>query len=121
VGDHHDSAGNRGRKQSSAALQKALTHPMRMDILLKLQERGRLSPVRYSAAEQVKVSVASYHFKVLQQHGVVEVVEVNRAGPSLEQLYSIDADSALGGFLSRPRPGEDDERQTDEDLPEASN
>ncbi|HEY6729646.1 MAG TPA: helix-turn-helix domain-containing protein [Solirubrobacterales bacterium] len=111
---------NPGKRRRPSVVHKALTHPIRLDILLRLHEGGPLSPAKYCEGEQVKLSVAAYHFKVLLQHEAIVPAETIAQGSGVaEYLYSIDRDSLIGGFLTSP--GASSECPGDEERPNASN
>lgn len=92
--DSHDSGG----------LHKALSHPLRASILLSLEQEGTISPKRFTrrtagSKEEVSLNVAAYHFRVLVDFGVIELVErIPRRGAT-EHVYRLNPNSPVPDML----------------------
>lgn len=67
---------------------KALAHPMRVSILMTMNTpRRRLSPARYSEETDERLGNVSYHFKVLTETGLIELVDTKKRRGSTEHFY----------------------------------
>lgn len=86
-------------KSSSEGVHKALTHPLRADILLKMQTEGRLSPVTYSKNNGESLNLCAYHFKTLAEHGAIELVDTKPRRGAREHIYAINPNSPVMRFL----------------------
>jgi DNA-binding transcriptional ArsR family regulator len=70
------------------AYYKAMSHPTRRQILLALRSRkDPLSPSAIARASVDHVSQTSYHFRVLLECGLVELVDTRAVRGSMEHLY----------------------------------
>lgn len=84
-------AENGGRAQQE--LVRALSHPLRMEILEKL--RGRIaSPVQLSREMNQRVGVVSYHAHTLLRCGCVELVRSEARRGSVENFFAISIAAA---------------------------
>lgn len=86
-------------KDAGAGMHKALTHPMRADILVKMQEQGRLSPVSYSSACGQSLNLSAYHFNTLLRHGAIELVDTKPRRGAVEHIYSLNPESPVVRLL----------------------
>jgi DNA-binding transcriptional ArsR family regulator len=85
----------------------ALRHPMRRQVLRHLQDRGPYSPRQISDDLDEPLSNVSYHVRVLEEYGAVELVDPEPVRGSMQRFYkvSIDEDWALAALdAERPRP-----------------
>ncbi len=79
-------AENGGRTRQE--LVRALSHPLRMEILEKL--RGRVaSPAELSREMNQRVGVISYHAQTLLRCGCVELVHTEPRRGSVENFFAI--------------------------------
>src|SRR3954468_16385259 len=69
-------------------LMKAMAHPMRIQIVSKINKPGRLlSPARFSEAIEKPIAQVNYHFRELEKYECIEIAEeVPRRGAT-EHLY----------------------------------
>lgn len=77
-----------------AALHKAISHRMRRHILLVMEEDGQpLAPTdyerRFLAGDKKEVSQVSYHFKVLNKWGLIELAGTELVRGSVKHLYRL--------------------------------
>jgi DNA-binding transcriptional ArsR family regulator len=72
----------------AAALAKALSHPLRIEILEDLGD-GRTSPNQFSNGQDESLGAVSYHFKVLEKLGCLELVDTAQKRGALEHIYAI--------------------------------
>ena len=87
--------GDRKSARSDQELAKALSHPVRVEILEALQ--GRIaSPVELSQEMDQTVGVISYHAKTLLKCGCVELVRSKPDRGNLEHFFGLALRSALG-------------------------
>jgi DNA-binding transcriptional ArsR family regulator len=75
-------------EQMDYELVKALSHPIRMQILQALQGRVA-SPAEISEEIGERVGVVSYHTSLLVQVGYLQLVERKRRGGGIENFFSI--------------------------------
>jgi DNA-binding transcriptional ArsR family regulator len=91
-----DKKGARGDQE----IAKALSHPIRVEILEALQ--GRIaSPVELSQEMDQTVGVISYHAKTLLKCGCVELVHSKPDRGNLEHFFGLTLRSALGPEAGR--------------------
>lgn len=88
---------------------KALTHPLRVHILLRALTIGRISPTAYASQEGEKLSLVSYHVKILKEYGALELVDTQPRRGATEHFYSVVRDSPIVQSLlvSTTVPAED--------------
>ena len=67
---------------------QGLSHPLRIEILDSL-DRRRSSPSRLAKALEVEVSRLTYHFKVLSDLELIQLVEAVPQRGSVEHIYEI--------------------------------
>jgi DNA-binding transcriptional ArsR family regulator len=73
----------------AADIAKALSHPLRFELLRELRERKSLSPVEYARESDESLGTVSYHFGVLAKAGVItQTGAVARRG-AMEHRYSL--------------------------------
>jgi DNA-binding transcriptional ArsR family regulator len=100
-----DEKGARGEQE----LAKALSHPVRVEILEAL--RGRVaSPSELSQEIDQSVAVISYHAKTLLSCGCVELVHRKPAQGSLEHFFALALRSGLGPETGHSDLAPEDER-----------
>jgi DNA-binding transcriptional ArsR family regulator len=94
-------------------LVKALSHPIRMEILQVLQ-RQVASPAEIAAEIGEPPSVVSYHAWMLVRCGCLELVDSRLRGGGLENFFAIAPESGLGFQPGRPpRKRQAPEAETD--------
>ena len=82
-----ESASKRDNHHASASdVAKALSHPMRLRILHKLNQRVA-SPKNLADELGESLAVVSYHVKILAQLGCIELVETVQKRGALEHFY----------------------------------
>jgi len=76
---------------------KALTHPMRVHLLLRIAEAdsGMLSPTEYSNQEEATLNVVAYHMRVLEKYGAVRLSDTKQRRGATEHFYSLLWDSPI--------------------------
>jgi DNA-binding transcriptional ArsR family regulator len=73
----------------AADIAKALSHPLRIELLRELRERKDLSPVEYARESDEALGNISYHFTVLAKAEVIaQTRAVTRRG-AMEHRYSL--------------------------------
>jgi DNA-binding transcriptional ArsR family regulator len=72
--------------EDDVRLVRALMHPLRVRILVRLAERGS-SPSRLARELGASVGVTSYHVRVLRDLGCVELVRVTTRRGAVEHHY----------------------------------
>lgn len=70
-----------------ARLAKALSHPLRPQILQILTTRGEASPVQIAEELGASLGVVSYHVRILRDHGCVELVHTRPRRGAVEHYY----------------------------------
>jgi hypothetical protein len=74
------------------ALAKALSHPIRVRILMSMNApKRRLSPVGYSDETDEMLSKSAYHFRCLKDAGLIELVDKIPRRGSFEHVYEATA------------------------------
>ncbi|HEX5930046.1 MAG TPA: helix-turn-helix domain-containing protein [Solirubrobacterales bacterium] len=86
-----------GRKTDGGteSIHRALTHPIRVHALLRIAEKGKLSPTAYHQAEGISLSLASYHFRELEKFGAIECVAEGQRRGAVEHFYAIRDESPV--------------------------
>jgi DNA-binding transcriptional ArsR family regulator len=80
--------------QQGAEVAKALSHPLRIELLRNLRERSDISPTQYSRETGEPLGNVSYHFTVLSKADVVtQTGAVPRRG-AMEHRYSLNGRKA---------------------------
>lgn len=82
----------------SNAVQRALAHPVRAQILSQLR-RGPASPSQLADAVGESVGVASYHVRVLAEAGLAELVGTVPKRGALQHFYAVRDADTLGVTL----------------------
>ncbi|HEU4658764.1 MAG TPA: winged helix-turn-helix domain-containing protein [Capillimicrobium sp.] len=80
------------------AVQRALAHPVRAQILAELRER-RMSPSQLADAVGESVAVASYHVRTLAEAGLVELVDTVPKRGAIQHFYAARDDATVGATL----------------------
>ncbi|HET9675976.1 MAG TPA: helix-turn-helix domain-containing protein [Solirubrobacterales bacterium] len=65
---------------------KGLAHPIRLELLGILGQRD-MSPARFARLRGEPVSNVTYHFRVLERSGLIELVQTRPVGGSIEHIY----------------------------------
>jgi hypothetical protein len=81
-------------------LHKALSHPLRVQILQVLHREKASSPNRYRRASGVDLNLVAYHFRVLRDFELIEVVETIPKRGATEHIYSLAPDSPVLSVLA---------------------
>jgi DNA-binding transcriptional ArsR family regulator len=68
------------------SLAKALSHPLRQRLLQQLSDRVA-SPVELAREVEEPLNLVSYHVRVLEQHGMVELVRTRPRRGATEHFY----------------------------------
>jgi hypothetical protein len=77
-----------GRNSNSVRLAKALSHPLRIKILMAMNApTRRLSPSDFSREKGLILSHSAYHFRKLEKFGFIELVETRPRRGSTEHYY----------------------------------
>jgi DNA-binding transcriptional ArsR family regulator len=75
--------------REAAEVAKALSNPLRIDILREVRDRGRLSPGMYADEAGEPLGDVSYHVRALESAGVLAVVGTARRPGAVEHLYAL--------------------------------
>jgi DNA-binding transcriptional ArsR family regulator len=75
-------------------LVKALSHPLRIQILQEL-EIEQSSPARISERFDTSLGTVAYHFRVLLECGRVELVEQRPARGAVEHIYRLSPQASI--------------------------
>jgi DNA-binding MarR family transcriptional regulator len=70
-------------------LAKALTHPLRGEILLTFGERGIASPKEIAAVLELELTEVSYHVRKLHARGLIRLVRTERRRGVREHFYEL--------------------------------
>jgi DNA-binding transcriptional ArsR family regulator len=73
----------------AAAVAKALSNPLRIQILREVRDRGRLSPSIYTQETGEPLGNVSYHVRALESAGVLTVVDTAKRRGALEHFYAL--------------------------------
>ena len=69
-----------------AQILRALGHPTRLELLEALHQ-GELSPSQFARRRREPVSNVTYHFRLLEKMGWIELVRTTPVGGSVEHFY----------------------------------
>lgn len=96
----------KGGKGEMDALFKALGHPLRRRVLELILKEEELSPVEASRRLDEPLSNVSYHVRVLDETGAVELVQTLPRRGSTEHFYSATqtVKTIVGAPLLMPPP-----------------
>lgn len=73
---------------ASVVMGRALSHPLRVRILMSMNAPARkLSPSVFAEETGVSMGLASYHFRALQKAGCIDVAETIQRRGATEHLY----------------------------------
>jgi DNA-binding transcriptional ArsR family regulator len=75
-----------GDLDTTTRMAKALSHPLRASILIRLNERPS-SPVQLSRQLDAPVARVAYHVKLLEELDCIELVELRPVRGSVEHIY----------------------------------
>jgi DNA-binding transcriptional ArsR family regulator len=78
--------------QADPRLIKALSHPLRVQILGVLESWPRASPVELATELDVSLGVASYHVRRLHQLGFLELVQQRPVRGAVQHFYRAKSD-----------------------------
>jgi DNA-binding transcriptional ArsR family regulator len=70
---------------------KAVGHPLRQRLLHALNEGGMASPSQLAEQLEERLPNVSYHMKILEKYGAVELVETSPVRGALEHFYRATA------------------------------
>jgi hypothetical protein len=78
-------------RSTSVVMGRALSHPLRVRILMGMNAPARkLSPSEFADESGVSVGISSYHFRELKKCGCIQVVEeVQRRGATEHRYYPV--------------------------------
>jgi DNA-binding transcriptional ArsR family regulator len=97
---------------------KALSHPLRGNILRLMRREGSLSPIAVSRETGQSVGTIAYHFRQLHKLGYIEVCdELQRRGATehvyrLTQASGVTAENTAGGHRAGGIAAETTARRT---------
>jgi DNA-binding transcriptional ArsR family regulator len=92
------------RPHKTNAVQRALAHPVRAQVLTELERRAA-SPSQLAEMVGESVGVVSYHVRVLVEAGLAELVGTVPKRGALQHFYAVRDSEALGASLLL-EPGE---------------
>jgi DNA-binding transcriptional ArsR family regulator len=67
---------------------KAIAHPLRYEILVRIRERGEASPVGIARALEQPVGRISHHVRTLARLGAIRLVRTERRRGAIEHFYA---------------------------------
>ncbi len=82
----------------SNAVQRALAHPVRAQILVELEKRAA-SPSQLARVVGASVGVVSYHVRVLAESGLAELVGTVPKRGALQHFYALRDSDTVGVTL----------------------
>jgi DNA-binding transcriptional ArsR family regulator len=94
-----------GDEAADANLVKALSHPLRWQILRMLNE-GTSTPAGIARRLGVRTENVSYHVRVLSELGVIELVKTTPVRGALEHHYRATRRAEVGDAESEAMPDE---------------
>jgi len=94
VGQSED---RRGRHRTNA-VQRALAHPIRAQLLAALRN-GPASPSEMAPAVEQSIGVVSYHVRILVEAGLVDLVGTQPKRGALQHFYVARDDDTVGVTL----------------------
>lgn len=97
------------------ALLFALAHPTRVGFAKRAAER-QISPKEFADEVGSSASHVSYHARVLQECGLVELVDTAQRRGAIEHFYRADPSALLNGPLRDCIPADVRGSLTDEEL-----
>jgi DNA-binding transcriptional ArsR family regulator len=74
---------------AAAQIAKALSHPLRIELLRTLGDRAQLSPVEYARESAESLGNISYHMSVLREAGVIAVTDTIARRGAMEHRYAL--------------------------------
>jgi hypothetical protein len=103
-------ANKKGGRAAETIAAKVMTHPLRVHILLRIAETGKLSPNGYATENDESLNLVAYHVRVLLAYEAIEEVERKARRGATEHFYGVAKDSAvakalLGGLSEGPEGG----------------
>ncbi len=84
---------------NAAAVAKALSHPLRIELLRAMRDGRTISPVEYSRESGEPLGNVSYHVKALLSAEIIVTAELVPRRGAMEHFYSLKgkrAKAALG-------------------------
>lgn len=66
---------------------RALSHPMRVSILSAAALEQKISPSDFARAHDLKVQQVSHHFRALEKHGALELIEEVKVRGAIKHVY----------------------------------
>jgi DNA-binding transcriptional ArsR family regulator len=78
----------------AAEVAKALSHPLRIEVLRALRERPAISAVEYSRESRQPLGNVSYHVRALLSAGVIAEDELVPRRGAVEHRYSLSGKQA---------------------------
>lgn len=84
-----------GKEPREEATIKALTHPLRVDLLIRLAEVGKLSARQYEKETGEELNLVAYHLRVLEKYGAIELVDTRPNRGAVEHFWAIARDSPI--------------------------
>ena len=79
-------SGTGGDLDATTRMAKALSHPLRASILIRLNEKPA-SPVQLSRMLDAPVARVAYHVKLLEELDCIELIELRPVRGSVEHIY----------------------------------
>jgi DNA-binding transcriptional ArsR family regulator len=80
--------------EADATWAKALSHPLRGNILRLMRRDGTLSPIAVSREIGQSVGTIAYHFRQLHKLGYIEVCDERQRRGATEHVYRLTAASS---------------------------
>jgi DNA-binding transcriptional ArsR family regulator len=77
------------KDDDAAQIAKALSHPLRIELLRALADRAQLSPVEYARESDEPLGNVSYHMSALREAGVVAVADTIARRGAMEHRYAL--------------------------------
>ncbi len=77
----------KAKQTINQSLVKAVSHPLRVEILEAFGEQGELSPAQIAKALDQRLGNVSYHVNVLKECEVIELVRTRPRRGALEHFF----------------------------------
>lgn len=84
-----------GKGHRTKNLNKALMHPLRVNLLLRIVKAGRTSPNLLSQELDMNLNRVAYHVRILQDYDAITLVDEKKRRGATEHFYSVNPDSEL--------------------------
>jgi predicted transcriptional regulator len=74
---------------------KALMHPLRVDLLLRIIQKRLTSPNQLSQEIDMNLNLVAYHVRILEDYDAITLVETKQRRGAQEHFYSVKPESEV--------------------------